>query len=312
MARRWDVDQIPDQSGKTVVVTGANSGIGFGAATVLAAKGAHVIFACRNLDKANKAVASLREEVSDANVDVMELNLANLDSVRSFADAFRGRFDSLHLLCNNAGVMALPKTMTDDGFEMQIGTNHLGHFALTGLLLEPLLKAGEGRVVSVASVAHRLGKMDFDDLQSEEKYDKWAAYGQSKLANLLFIFELNRRAAAAKADLIAAAAHPGYAATNLQFVGPEMSGSVFSKLFMSVGNVVLAQDQRAGAWPTLFAATDPGVRGGDYIGPGGVMEMRGRPKKVDSTGRSKKTDDWKRLWEISEELTGVRYESLAV
>ncbi|MFP6582278.1 MAG: oxidoreductase [Candidatus Hydrogenedentota bacterium] len=308
MPEQWDVDQIPDQSGKTVVVTGANSGIGYEAAKVLAAKGAQVIFACRNMDKAKAAVASLHEEVSDANVDVMELNLASLDSIRSFADAYRARFDSLHVLCNNAGVMALPKRTTDDGFEMQLGTNHFGHFALTGLLLEPLLNAGDARVVSVSSIAHRTGKMNFDDLQSEQKYQKWVAYGQSKLANLLFIFELNRRAAAAKADLIAAAAHPGYAATKLQSAGPEMSGSAVSKLFWAFANQTFAQSQHAGSWPTLFAVTDPSVRGGDYIGPSAMMEARGLPKKVDSNNRSKKTDDWKRLWDISEELTSVSYE----
>ena len=307
----WDIDQIPDQSGRNILITGANSGIGFEAAKGLASRGAHVILACRNLAKGDTAAKAIIDEHPDAVVEVMKLDLADLKSVHEFADNFCARFPALHVLCNNAGVMAIPRTETADGFEMQFGTNHLGHFALTGLLIEPLNKTGGARVVNVSSQAHRMGRMNFNDLHGEEKYEKWAAYGQSKLSNLLFTFELNRRLDEAKLDIIAVAAHPGYAATNLQFVGPQMQGSSFLMTISKFGNAVFAQNQHMGALPTMYAATMPEVRGGDYFGPRGFMEMWGRPKKVGSNARSKREEDWKRLWEISEELTGVRYEALA-
>jgi NAD(P)-dependent dehydrogenase (short-subunit alcohol dehydrogenase family) len=269
------------------------------------------VFGCRNLDKANAAAKKIQDETEDAQVDVIQLDLANLDSVHAFADAFCEKYPALHTLINNAGIMAIPRTETADGFEMQFGTNHLGHFALTGLLIEPLSKAGGARVVSVASQAHRAGKMNFNDLHGEDTYSKWAAYGQSKLANLLFIYELNRRFEEAGLDIIATAAHPGYAATNLQFVGPEMEGASLMKSITKLGNALLAQDQVKGSYPTVYAATMPDVRGGDYYGPSGPMEMWGLPKKVDSNARSKRREDQKRLWDISEELTGVRYEALA-
>jgi hypothetical protein len=220
----------------------------------------------------------------------------------------RGTYPSLHVLCNNAGVMAIPHRKTADGFEMQLGTNHLGHFALTGLLLDRLLATPGARVVSVSSNAHKFGAMRWDDLQWERRYRKWFAYSQSKLANLLFAFELQRRLAAQGAGLISVGCHPGYAATNLQAAGPRMQGSSLGEGIMELANRLFAQSAAMGALPTLYAATAPDVKGGDYIGPDGLGEQWGYPKKVPSNARSRDADAQRRLWEISEQLTGVRYE----
>src|SRR5580700_607073 len=221
--KAWTADDIPDLSGKTIVVTGGNSGIGYEAALEFARKRADVILACRDLGKARTAAAQITASASGAKVDIMELDLSNLASVRGFSDAFHLKHQALHVLCNNAGVMAIPYRQTADGFEMQFGTNHLGHFALTGLLLDRLLATEGARVVNVASGAHRIGSIRFDDLPATRRYGKWTAYGQAKLANQLFTLELDRRATNRGADLTSVAAHPGYAATNLQAVGPEMS-----------------------------------------------------------------------------------------
>jgi len=306
----WTAEEIPDLTGKTIIVTGGNSGIGYEAALQLAGKRANVVLACRDPGRAGDAVERIRSAHPKASVDVMALDLASLASVRSFAEAFSRRHDRLDVLCNNAGVMALPYRRTADGFEMQLGTNHLGHFALTGLLLERLLSTAAARVVNVSSTAHRMGKMRFDDLQWEHGYGKWRAYGQSKLANLLFTYELQRRLVAAKANAISVACHPGYAATNLQIAGPRMQGSSFMEKASVLGNALFAQSAAMGALPTLYAATAPDVRGGDYIGPDGFGEVWGHPKKVGSSARSRNEKDAARLWEISEELTGVRYEAL--
>src|SRR5580693_2780259 len=222
--KAWTADDIPDLSGKTIVVTGGNSGIGYEAALEFARKRAEVILACRDLGKARTAAAQIGASAPGAKVEVMELDLSNLASVRGFSDAFHLQHPALHVLCNNAGVMAIPYRKTADGFEMQFGTNHLGHFALTGLLLDRLLATAGARVVNVSSSAHRMGSIRFDDLQWSNGYRKWMAYGQSKLANLLFTFELQRKVYAAGKKLLAVACHPGYAATNLQAVGPQMSG----------------------------------------------------------------------------------------
>lgn len=306
----WTAKDIPDLSGKTVIVTGGNSGIGYEAALQLAAKGARTILACRDADKARDAAIRIKKTYATADVDFVALDLASLVSIRAFAAAFLEKHGALHVLCNNAGVMALPYRKTADGFEMQLGTNHLGHFALTGLLLERLLATPGARVVNVSSNAHYFGSMHFDDLNSERRYGKWRAYGQSKLANLLFTYELQRRLEAAKVDVLAAACHPGYAATNLQSAGPRMDGSSLMESITNLGNRLLAQDAAMGALPTLYAATAPDVRGGDYIGPDGFLENAGHPKKTRSNAKSHDRAAAAKLWEVSAKLTGVAYEKL--
>jgi NAD(P)-dependent dehydrogenase (short-subunit alcohol dehydrogenase family) len=307
----WTQRDVPSQRGRTIVVTGANSGIGLEATRTLAGAGANVVLACRDPRRAEAAAAELRAEHPSAELEVLPLDLASLASVRDFAKAFSARHPRLDVLVNNAGVMAIPRRTTADAFEMQLGTNHLGHFALTGLLLPRLLAAPAPRVVTVSSTAHRWGWMRFDDLQGERRYQRWLAYGQSKLANLLFTYELDRRARAAGRALVAAACHPGYSATNLQLVGPRMDGSRRMEALMQWANRVFSQDAAMGALPTLFAATAPGVRGGDFYGPDRMFETRGHPTKVGSSARSRDVQSARRLWEVSEELTGVRYEDLA-
>jgi len=297
-------------AGQTVVVTGANSGLGFEGAKAVAGAGATVVLACRRTDRGESAAARIHESVSDADLDVRELDLADGESVRSFAAAFLDAYDELHVLCNNAGVMAIPRRETAEGFEMQFGVNHLGHFALTGLLLDRLVETdGETRVVTQSSGLHERGDVDFDDLHSEREYDKWAAYGQSKLANLLFAYELQRRLRANDVtDTLSVGCHPGYAATNLQRRGPEQAGSTLGLWAMKLGNALLAQSAERGAWPMLFAATAPAVDGGDYVGPGGFMNMRGAPEPQRSSERSYDATLADRLWAVSEELTGVTYD----
>ena len=310
-AARWTAAQMPDLSGRTAVVTGANSGLGLETARELVRRGAHVVLACRDAARARAAADAIARETHVGTAEVGELDLASLASVRAFARGFRGAHDTLGLLVNNAGVMAIPRRTTADGFEMQLGTNHLGHFALTGLLLEALLGTPGARIVTVSSTAHRLGHIDFDDLQGERRYGAWRAYAQSKLANLLFAFELQRRLAASRADAISVAAHPGYAATQLQFVGPRLTGSSLMRGVMEFGNRLFAQDAAAGALPTLYAATALDVRGGDYVGPDGFAEMKGHPKRVAATARAHDAESAARLWEVSERLTGVRFAALA-
>ena len=287
----FDTTQIPDLTGRSVIVTGANSGIGRAAAGALAGAGARVVLAVRDTDKGRVAAATMPGET-----EVRRLDLASLASVREFAAAWQGDID---LLINNAGVMVPPLIRTAEGFELQFGTNHLGHFALTNLLLERIT----GRVVTVSSGAHRIGAIDFDDLNWERKpYRAWRAYGQSKLANLLFTSELQRRLTAAGSSVLANAAHPGYAATNLQF----HSGRRLMDLLSMVGNRLLAQDENGGALPTLCAAVAD-VPGNSFAGPGGFMEQRGAPKLVGRSGAAKDADVARRLWDVSEELTGVRF-----
>jgi NAD(P)-dependent dehydrogenase (short-subunit alcohol dehydrogenase family) len=282
---------LPDMTGRSVIVTGANSGIGAAAARALASAGARVVLAVRSLDKGRAAAATMPGET-----EVRELDLASLASVREFAAAWDGEID---LLINNAGVMAPPLTRTADGFELQFGTNHLGHFALTNLLLEHVT----GRVVTVSSTAHRFGRIDFEDLNWERKpYNAWRAYGQSKLANLLFTAELQRRLTAAGSDVLATAAHPGYAATNLQSHSQRRS----LDLLMAISNRLFAQDENGGALPTLYAAVVD-IPGNSFAGPGGFMERRGAPKLVDRSGAARDMDVARRLWEVSEKLAGVRF-----
>ncbi len=303
----WGESNIPDLSGKVFVVTGGNSGIGWEASRALAAKGARVIIACRNEAKGREAADRILALVPNAQVEVGRLDLAHLGSVAEFAAGILKDVPQLHGLLNNAGVMALPFAKTGEGLEMQMGTNHFGHFALTGRLM-PMLEATPGsRVVTVSSIMHRRATFDFDNLQGEKGYQPWIAYGMSKLANLLFTYELERRLKAKGAAVSALACHPGYAATNLQFVGPQMSGARFREYLMNIGNVVVAQSAAKGALPTLFAATDPEARGGQYIGPGGLMEMRGAPRVVNSNAESKREDNSRRLWALSEQVTGVAF-----
>jgi len=304
---KWTADSIPDQSGRVVVVTGANSGIGLITARELARAGACLIMGVRDTARGERAAQRARSAAPGIEIEVMELDLADLASVRSFAGAFAERHEGPDLLVNNAGVMALPHRRTADGFEMQLGTNHLGHFALTGLLLPGLVGRPESRVVTVSSVAHKRGRIDFDDLQSERRYQKWVVYGQSKLANLMFALELARRARAAGLSLHSVAAHPGYAATNLQFAGPRMEGSKLGEKMMALASQFAQSDER-GALPTLYAATVPNLPSGSYVGPDGLMEMRGYPRLVSTSGRARDPETARRLWDVSEDLTGVRYD----
>jgi NAD(P)-dependent dehydrogenase (short-subunit alcohol dehydrogenase family) len=305
---RWTAADIPDQSGRVAIVTGANSGLGLVTARELARAGAHVVVACRDTSKGERAAEDIRRAAPGARLAVRRLDLADLGSVREFAEGVAGEHPAIDLLINNAGVMAPPRRLTVDGFESQIGTNHLGHFALTGRLLERLEAAATPRVVSLSSGAHRIGWMRFDDLNWERRYNNWLAYGQSKLADLLFCFELQRRATAAGSRLKALAAHPGYAATNLQFAGPRK----IEAAFMAVTNKLVAQSAEMGALPTLYAATLPDLPGGSFIGPDGIGEMRGYPHIVGAAKRAYDEDAWRRLWELSEELTGVHPEFAAV
>ena len=293
----WREADIPDQSGRTAVVTGANSGIGFETARALAAKGARVVLACRSEEKGRDAERRLRAAVPAGDVRFEPLDLGSLASVRAFAEKLCAAESRLDLLVNNAGVMMPPYGKTADGFETQLGTNHLGHFALTGLLLEPLRRTPKARVVSVSSLAHFWGGIAFDDLQSERSYNPTRAYGQSKLANLLFVRELERRFEAARVDALAAAAHPGSTRTELQ----RHSGLMHAVV------AVFSQAPPEGALPTLHAATAPDVRGGDYFGPSGFAGCIGPPGRARSSPRAKDMAAARRLWDVSEQLTGVRF-----
>src|ERR1700754_911544 len=295
----WTTANIPDQTGRTAVVTGANTGLGYETAAALAAKGAHVVLAVRNLEKGNEAAARIGNTSPGASVAVQELDLTSLGSIRAAADQLRSAHDTIDLLINNAGVMFTPKSTTKDGFELQFGTNHLGHFALTGLLLDRLLPVAGSRVVTVSSVGHRFARngIRFDDLQWEKNYSRVVAYGQAKLANLMFTYELQRRLQGT--NTIAAAAHPGGSSTELTRNLPPLVGAV-TRLAEP-----LFQSAEMGALPTLRAATDPGVVGGQYFGPDGFGEQRGYPKGVASSAASHDTAAQQRLWTLSEELTSV-------
>jgi NAD(P)-dependent dehydrogenase (short-subunit alcohol dehydrogenase family) len=304
--RKWSEGDVPDQSGRVVVVTGANTGIGYQTAAVLAHRGAHVVLAVRNLEKGNAALSRIVAAGPRADVTLQALDLSSLDSVRSAADALRTAYPRIDLLINNAGVMLMPKQVTKDGFELQFGTNHLGHFALTGLVLDHLLPVRGSRVVTVSSMGHRLrAAIHFDDLQWERRYQPGAAYGQSKLANLLFTYELQRRLAArssATNGTMAVAAHPGTSNTELTRNLP----AIFRPVKAVLGPM-LFQSPAMGALPTLRAATDPAVRGGQYYGPDGFLEQRGHPKLVQSSAQSHDEELQRRLWTVSEELTGVSF-----
>ncbi|TDC71291.1 SDR family NAD(P)-dependent oxidoreductase [Actinomadura sp. GC306] len=302
--RGWTAGDIPDQRGRRVIVTGANSGIGYHTALQLARHGASVVLACRSAERGQTAFDRIRAAAPDADVTLASLDLADLASVRAFAERYGDA--PLDILVNNAGVMAIPHRTTADGFEMQFGTNHLGHFALTGLLLPALRSAEAPRVVSVTSGFAWSGRLDFDDLQGERRYRKWNAYAQSKLANLVFARELDRRVP----EVTSVAAHPGYAATNLQQTGPRMQGSKLMEKATGLGNAVVAQSAAAGALPSLYAATAPDVHGGACYGPR-ILQFRGAPIEVVTPPRANRPEQAARLWDVSETLTGVAYATAA-
>ncbi len=295
---KWTTKNIPILQGKTIIITGANSGIGYEAARALAAKQATVIMACRSTDKGQKALDQIQAESPNADLKLMGLDMADMASIRNFSKTFLTEFNQLDILINNAGVMATPFNKTVDGLELQLGTNHYGHFLLTGLLFDRLKSTPNSRVVTVSSYAHFMGRINFDDLNCDNSYQKWMAYGQSKLANVLFAYELNRRTSQNSDNPLSIVAHPGYAATNLQH----------TTWFFSMLNPIMAQSQEMGALPTLYAANSPDIEGGEYIGPDGFLGQRGYPTNARSSRASYDQETAIRLWEISEEVTGVKFE----
>ena len=303
----WTREQMPSLEGRTWVVTGANSGLGFETTRGLALKGALVVMACRDPKRASAAADEVRRMAPAAKLKLMTLDLASLDSIARFSEALAAEHPVVDGLVNNAGIMAIPRRLTADGFEMQLGTNHLGHFSLALRVLPLLETATAPRLVVVASSAHRWGAMHFDDLMGEKSYSAWGRYGQAKLANLLFTYEAARRFAAAGKKTIVAAAHPGYAATNLQGVGAQMTGSKFGAWFMNLGNSIMAQSAEMGALPTLYAASAPDVTSGDYFGPDGLMQQYGYPKKVGSNAKSRDEKSAAELWSRSEALTRTTF-----
>ncbi|MFI1399903.1 oxidoreductase [Streptomyces sp. NPDC020681] len=303
----WNANDIPRQDGRTAVVTGANSGLGLVTARELARHGARVILACRSEARGKQAEAQIASQVPDAQVEFRPLDLADLASVREFAASYP--YGSLDLLINNAGLMALPYAQTADGFEMQFGVNHLGHFALTGLLLPKLLDTPGARVVSLSSFMHARSNVDLSDLNSERRYGRWTAYSRSKTANLLFVHELARRLAAAGSQVVAAAAHPGYSDTNLQTASARLEGKKAAEKITAIGNRIFAQSAETGALPTLYAATAPNVRPDSFTGPR-LLGWRGAPVESWRLKYSRDDRTGEGLWAASEQLTGVVYEGL--
>ncbi len=308
----WTVTDLPDLSGTTSLVTGANSGLGAATTIALAARGAHVVLATRSEERTRPLLEEIRERRPDASVEHVTLDLADLGQVRTAAERLLDEHAAIDHLVANAGIMAPPRSFTADGFELQIGVNHLGHFALVGHLLPALLAAKEARVVTVSSTLHRLGQIDPETLgEAEEPYDRWAAYGRSKLANLLYVSELHRRSSAAGSPIVSVGAHPGYASTNLQFAGPTQQGGVSGWVTATasrIGNTLLAQPASQGALPQLYAAAEPAVPGGTYWGPDGPAEQRGYPALAAWSPRAQDRDLARAVWDRSEELTGVTYE----
>jgi NAD(P)-dependent dehydrogenase (short-subunit alcohol dehydrogenase family) len=304
----WTEADIPDLNGRVILVTGANSGIGFEAARAFAAHGAHVVLGCRNEEKARAAIDTIESRIPGASTELLRIDCADLGSVAAAAERFRAGHDRLDVLVNNAGLMAIPHERTPQGYEMQLAVNHLAPFALTAHLLDRLLATPGSRVVAISSQGHRPGKIDFDDLQSERRYSPWRAYFQSKLANLLFTFELQRKLAAVDAPTLAVAAHPGGASTNL---GHEIPGLVGTLNRIAEPVVAWAlQSAAMGALPTERAATDPTVVGGEYYGPDGLFEQRGHPVRVKASARAHDRVGAARLWSVSADLTGVSYDAL--
>ncbi len=302
---KWTIDNISDQSGRVAIVTGGNSGLGYNSVMALAKKGAQVVLAARDIKKSQEALQNLKKQVPQGKIEFIRLDLSSLESVRTFVADFKSRYSRLDILMNNAGVMAIPRRETAEGFEMQLGVNHLGHFALTGLLLDLLVATPGSRVINTSSMAQSMGKLDFNDLQMRQNYTPYGAYGRSKLANMLFTSELQRRLAKAGVKVQAMAAHPGYAATNLQSTSATASGSKLTVAMYAVSNRIFAQSSLMGTLPQLYAATAPEAKGGLYYGP--RYTARGYPIVAKGTPRAYDEQAARKLWEVSEELTGVRY-----
>lgn len=304
----WTAEQLPDLEEKTVLVTGANSGIGFEATKKLAEKNAEVIMACRIREKGLDAKEKIEKELEDADLTVMQIDLASLDSIHEMAEEFNSEYEKLDILFNNAGIMAIPRRETEDGFEYQIGVNHLGHYALTGLLLEKLENAdGEARIITQSSIAHTSGEIDFSDFNHEEEYDRWQAYSDSKLANLLFGKELDRKLDRAELDITSVVSHPGVSDTNLFNADESQHNFVIAKL-MGVALKIFGHSAEKACLPMLYAATSEEVEGGEFIGPGGFKSMRGYPEKQEPSQKAQDEDLAEKLWKKSEELTEVEYD----
>ncbi|MHA2102639.1 MAG: oxidoreductase [Candidatus Hodarchaeales archaeon] len=309
---KWTIDNIPDLHGKIVIVSGANSGTGFEVSKEMSKKGAHIVMACRSESRGQVALEKIQKEYPSVSLELMILDLSSLSSIKQFSEDYNAKYDRLDILCNNAGVMQTPYIITEDGFELQIGTNHLGHFALTGLLLDLLKITKNSRVITMSSMAHMMGKIDLDNLHWEtpKKYDRTGAYAQSKLANLMFAYELDRKLKEANISVLSIGAHPGYSATKLQSAGLGLEKGFRAKIWRwsyKFSNKIIAQSVQMGSLPMLMAATDNDIKGGDYIGPEKFRGMRGYPHKAKSNGLSHNIDIAKELWNLSEKLTGVGY-----
>lgn len=302
--QRWTADQIPDQSRRVFVVTGANSGLGLATTRTLARQGGHVILAVRDEEKGRRAAAEITAAQPDASLEVRRVDLSDLDSVRGFADQLHADRSHIDVLINNAGVMAPPRTLSRQGHELQFACNHLGHFALTGLLLDLLVAGSDPRVVTVSSINHRQGRINFEDLSGERGYKPMGHYNQSKLANAVFGLELHRRLTASHSPVRSVLAHPGYTATNLQMGTPI---GLWRVVLGRIGNPLFAQRPADGALPQLYAATEPGVESGQFIGPDGLAELRGAPTRVRPAPVASDAETGRRLWEVSEQLTDVRF-----
>lgn len=304
---KWTASDIPDLKGKIAIVTGANSGLGYQESLALARKGAMVILAVRSREKGQAASDLIRSEVPGAELVVMKLDLANIESIKHFADSFLEEFERLDILINNAGLMAVPLQRTTQGFEMQFGTNHLGHFVLTALLIDLINQTPASRIINVSSMLYKYGKINFNDLNWDKSYSRWTAYGVSKLANLLFTIELDRRLRLAAKQTLVAASHPGYSSTNLQTKGAEMEGAKFKKSVMKFSNILLGQSASMGALPTLYAATAAAVESSGFYGPDGLGGIHGYPKEVKTDPRLVDPMVALKLWEASEKMTGVQF-----
>ncbi|MGB1285315.1 MAG: oxidoreductase [Aggregatilineales bacterium] len=310
MSGKWTAANIPDLTGKVIVITGANSGLGLESTKVLAGKGATIVMAVRNMNKGETAKNDVLKAAPAAKLDLMKLDVGNLESVRDFAEAFKANYDRLDVLMNNAGVMAIPRQETADGFEMQIGVNHLGHFALTGLLIDVIIKTPGARIHSVSSSANYMGSMNFDDLMGEKEYGRWDAYGQSKLANVFFALELDKRLKAAGFDTMSNTSHPGLVITNLQENSVEQSGTHgLEGLLYRIAGPLMAQDISMGILPMLYGATAQDAKGGVFYGPR-TFNMRGYPAEKNPNDEALDVAARKRFWDISVELTGVSYDVL--
>ena len=305
---RWTKENIPDLKGKIIIITGANSGLGFEITRVLSYKSPTIIMACRNLEKAENAKNIILEENPQAQLNLMQIDLSKLSSVKNFAKTFTEKYNKLDILFNNAGVMFAPKTITEDGLELHMAANHYGHFVLTGLLLNQLSKAENARIVSISSMGHRFSKIKFKDMNYEKGYNKLMAYGNSKIANLYFAYELDRKLKEANKSVISVASHPGWTKTNLQTAGGEIDNSKGQIRFWNFLNIFIAQSVDMGVLPQLRAAFDPNAKGGEYFSPEKFLHLSGYPIIKTSNKRSRNTKIAKQFWEISEALTGYSYE----